>query len=464
VINPLVISSKQFHDIVLEIAELTTDYLRSLDSLPTFPQVTGAQTAHAFGGPAPDEGLGLKALDSLRDVLAFSRPPSPRFFGYVLGSGEPVAATADLLASVLNQNLTAWRSGPAAIAIERTVVNWIATAIGCTGFGGSLTGGGSSANTMALAMAREVKLPANEVGAQPGIIYASSEVHMSIPKAMALIGLGRHNLRLIPVDGNFQMDLAALRRAVEEDQRAGKKAIAIVGTGGTTNTGAVDDLRAIARVAHEHGLWFHVDGAYGVLAALAAPEKFHGLELADSVSLDPHKWLYQPLDCGLLLYRDSAIARQTFSYSGDYTKSLETDPLESFCFFEESQELSRRFRALKVWLSLRYHGLDAFRKSIQMDLDHAQLLAGLISQDERLELLAPVPLSAVCWRWRSGDDAFNTRLLKQIIQRGRVYISNATIKGRFALRACCVNHRTTEADIRAIVEETILTASELRGC
>ena len=461
--NPLEISAEQFHDIVLEIAELCTDYLRSLDSLPTFPDVTGEQTAHTFGGPAPEDGLGPEALDALSDVLAFSRPPSPRFFGYVLGSGEPVAAAADLLASVLNQNGTAWRSGPAAITIERTVVNWIATAVGCKGFSGSLTGGGSSANTMALAMAREAKLPANEDGAQPAIVYASSEVHMSTGKAIALLGLGRRNLRIIPVNANFQMDIADLRQAVETDRLAGKKAIAIVGSGGTTNTGAIDDLAAIAKVAHEFGLWFHIDGAYGVLAALAVPEKFRGLELADSLSLDPHKWLYQPLDCGLLLYRDSAIARKTFAYFGDYTKSLQTDPVEAFSFFEESQELSRRFRALKVWLSIRFHGLDAFRKSIQMDLDHAQLLGDLIKRDNRLELLAPVSLSALCWRWRDGDDAFNSRLLKQVIKRGRVYISNATINGRFALRACFVNHRTTEADVHAVVEETIAAAKELCG-
>jgi aromatic-L-amino-acid decarboxylase len=459
--NPLVITPEQFHDIVLQIAELSTDYLRSLDTLPSFPNVTGEQTAHIFGGPAPEDGLGPEALDALSDVLAYSRPPSPRFYGYVLGSGEPVAAAADLLASVLNQNGTAWRSGPAAITIERTVVNWIATAIGCKGFSGSLTGGGSSANTMALAMAREAKLPANEDGAQPAIVYASSEVHMSTGKAIALLGLGRKNLRQIPVDANFQMDIAALRHAVQEDRKAGKHAIAIVASGGTTNTGAIDDFAAIGEIARQHNLWLHIDGAYGLLAALAVPEKFRGLELADSLSLDPHKWLYQPLDCGLLLYKDAAIARQTFAYSGDYTKSLQTDPLEAFSFFEESQELSRRFRALKVWLSLRYHGFDAFRKAIHQDLQHAQLLANLIKQDSRLELLAPVPLSAVCWRWRAGDDGFNTRLMKQIVKRGRVYISNATINGRFALRACFVNHRTTEADVHAVIEETIAAATEL---
>jgi aromatic-L-amino-acid decarboxylase len=460
--NPLLISPEEFHDTVLEIAKLATNYLRELDGLRAFPETTGEQTERVFSGAAPEQGLGAASLDGLSDVLALSRPPSPRFYGYVLGSGELVAAAADLLASVLNQNGTAWRSGPAAITIERTVVGWIAAAIGCQGFRGSLTGGGSSANTMGLAMAREAKLPANERGAEPAIVYASSEVHMSIPKAVALLGLGRDNLRLIPVDSHFRMDISALKSAIEADQRAGKRAIAVVANGGTTNTGAIDDIAATAQVAHEHGLWLHVDGAYGVLAALAVPEKFRGLELADSLSLDPHKWLYQPLDCGMLLFRDAKIARQTFAYSGDYTKSLQTDPIESFCFFEESMELSRRFRALKIWLSLRYHGLGAFRKSIQTDLDHAQLLADLIRKDSRLELLAPVPLSAVCWRWRDGDDTFNTKLLKRVIQRGRVYISNATINGRFSLRACFVNHRTTETDVRAVIEETIAAALELK--
>ncbi len=459
--NPLEISPEQYHDVALSVAELTTEFLRSLDSLPTFPAVSGEQTAHLFGGPAPEEGLGPEALDALEDVLKCSRPPSARFFGYVLGSGEPVSAAADMVASILNQNVTAWRSGPASVAIERTVVRWIAEAIGCKGFTGSLTGGGSSANTMALTLAREAKFPANEDGAQPAIIYASSEVHMSIPKAIALLGIGRKNLRLIPVDANFRMDIAELRKAVEEDRRAGKKAMAIVGSGGTTNTGSIDDLAAIAQVAHEHGLWFHVDGAYGVLAALAAPEKFRGLEMADSLSLDPHKWLYQPLDCGLLLYRDGALARKTFAYSGDYTKSLNTEPEESFCFFEESMELSRRFRALKLWLSLRYHGLEAFRKAVQMDLDHALMLAELIRKEPKLELLAPVGLSAVCFRWRDGDDAFNTRLLKRVIQRGKVFISNATIHGKFSLRACFVNHRTKDNDVRAIVEETVAAAKEI---
>jgi glutamate/tyrosine decarboxylase-like PLP-dependent enzyme len=459
--NPLEISPEEFHDIILQVGELATGFLRSLPTVRAYPEVTGTQTTQLFGGPVPEDGLGPEALDALHDVLATVRPPTGRFYGYVLGSGDPVGAAADLLASVINNNQTAWRSCPAGVAIEHTVVSWIAAAIGCKGFRGSLCGGGSAANLMGLAMSREAKLPANDTGAQPGIVYASTEVHMAVPKALAMLGIGRNNLRSIPVDKDFRMHLDALRQAIAEDRNTGKRAIAVVASAGTVNTGSIDDLAAIAQIAHEHGLWFHIDGAYGALAALAVPEKFRGIEQADSIAVDPHKWLYQPLDCGMLLFRDSAVARQTFSYSGDYTKVLNADPVEGFAFFEESMELSRRFRALKLWLSIRYHGLSAFRAAIQNDLDHAQLLADLIRTEPRLEQLGPVTLSAVCWKWRSGDNDFNARLLKRVIQRGRVYFSNATIHGQFALRACFVNHRTTNEDVKLIVDEVIAAANEL---
>ena len=236
-----------------------------------------------------------------------------------------------------------------------------------------------------------------------------------------------------------------------EDKAAGKIPLAVVASAGTVNTGAVDPLRKIAEIAHRHGAWFHIDGAYGALAAIADRRKFDGLELADSISLDPHKWLYQPLDCGCLLYRSSEAAQKTFAHSGDYARSLSADPVEGFAFFEESLELSRRFRALKLWLSLRYHGFAAFRESITRDLAHARRLADAIKKESHLELLAPVELSAVCFRHtgngRPPEDElnrFNQALLKRVVDRGRVYLSNASLHGKFALRACVVNHRTTD--------------------
>ena len=465
--NPLVLSDADYQAVFERINQLALQYVTTIGERPTFPKISGSETEALFAKPLPEHGMGNRALDDLSEVMALVRVTGPRFFGYVLGSGEPIGAAADLLASVLNQNLTAWRSSPSAATIERVVVGWLAEAIGCAGFTGSLAGGGSSANLMALAMARETRLPANESGARPGTIYASEEVHMSIPKAIALLGIGRENLRLIACDDQFRIRVDLLRASVERDVRAGLTPIAIVGSAGTVSTGSIDPLAELAEIAHESDAWFHVDGAYGALAAIAEPAKFAGLNQADSLSLDPHKWLYQPLDCGCLLYRDAAAARHAFSHTGDYAKSLVNDPVEGFVFFEETIELSRRFRALKLWLSLRYHGLANFREAIRNDLAHAQLLAGLITKQPELELLAPVPLSAVCFRYRAqsgadvNSDALNQEILQRVNRRGKVFLSNATVHGRFALRACIVNHRTTPDDIAQVVSEVLEVGRQL---
>ncbi len=459
--NPLVLSNAEYQTVYERVTQLSLEYLATIGDRPSFPSVTGSETERLFSRQLPEQGMGDSALDDLVKVIDGGRPNSPRFFGYVFGSGEPVAAAADLLASVLNQNTTAWRSGPTATTLEHIVVGWLAEAIGCKGFTGTLTGGGSPANLMALAMAREARLPANESGARPGTIYASEQVHMSIAKAIALLGLGRERLRLIACDDDFRIRVDALRESIARDVAAGLTPIAIVGSAGTVATGSVDPLQELAEIAREFGAWFHVDGAYGALAAIAEPEKFVGLNAADSVSLDPHKWLYQPLDCGCLLYRDAKAAQRAFSHTGDYAKSLLEDPVESFAFFEESMELSRRFRALKVWLSLRYHGLGKFREAIRNDMQNAQRLVVLIADEPELEVLAPVPLSAVCFRYLPQDgsqrdaDTLNREILQRVVRRGKVFLSNASVHGNFALRACFVNHRTTADDVEQVVTEVL---------
>jgi aromatic-L-amino-acid/L-tryptophan decarboxylase len=461
----LSVSPDEFQKVASRAVEITTRYLERLGEIPSFPSTSGDHASAAFDRPLPESGLGAAALEDLETVLALSRPCGPAFFGYVFGSGEPVAAVADLVASVLNQNVTAWRSSPAAVTIELTVVRWLAEAIGCTGFTGSLTGGGSMANLMALATARQARSPSN---AHEGTLYASTEAHMSIPKAAAVLGFGRDSVRPIAVDESFRMLPGSLDRTIRDDLAAGRRPIAVVATAGTVNTGSIDPLDAVADVAQTHGLWLHVDGAYGALAAMTVPDSFRGLDRANSISLDPHKWLYQPVDCGCLLYRDSAPARAAFTLTGDYARTLESDAVESFAFFEESLELSRRFRALKLWLSLRYHGVGAFRDAIRGDLALAQRLTSAIDAEPALERLAPVPLSAICFRHRGTGtpdereiDDFNLRVLRRIIRRGRVYISNATIHGRFALRACIVNHRSTPDDVDRVVSETLAAAEEV---
>jgi aromatic-L-amino-acid/L-tryptophan decarboxylase len=469
--NPLEISPEHFRDLAAEVVALSADYFIGLDSQRTFPVTNGAATERLFSEDIPEHGMGDQAFPAVNDLIAHSRAQNGRFFGYVLGSAEPIAALGDLLASVLNQNITAWRSAPAGVTIERTVVRWLAEAIGCVSFSGTLTGGGSAANLMALAMAREARLPANDRGIQnagAGVVYASEQVHMSIPKAVAMLGMGRENVRYISCDNSYRMVASQLESAICQDQAGGRKPIAVVASAGTVNTGAIDPLEEIASIARRHGLWMHVDGAYGALAAIAAPEKFKGLALADSISLDAHKWLYQPLDCGCLLYRDPDHARRAFSYTGSYARQLSSDPIEGFAFLEESMELSRRFRALKLWLSLRYHGLDAFREAIRQNLDQAQALAIAVGNSADLKLMAPVELSAICFRHDLSGSApedlrnrFNLAVLKKVIARGRIYLSNAELEGKFCLRACIVNHLTTGADVEQIVPEVLNAAAEI---
>lgn len=470
--NPLKLSESQFRHLAEDVVQMAAEYLSTLHQRRVFPVTSGSETERLFAqdAAAPEDGLGEAAFAALADVIAHSRAQNGRFFGYVQGSAEPVAALGDFVASVLNQNMTAWRSSPAGVTIERTVVGWLTEAIGCHGFSGTLTGGGSAANLMALAMARESRIPVNDrgmFGADKAVAYASEQIHMSIPKAVAMLGIGRENLRYIPCDDAYRMIPSALDRAVADDKSRGHKPIAVVASAGTVNTGSIDPLQEIAAIAHAHDMWLHVDGAYGALAALAAPEKFRGLSEADSISLDPHKWLFQPLDCGCLLYRDPEIARKAFTYTGTYAKQLSSDPIEGFAFFEESMELSRRFRALKLWLSLRFHGLNAFRDAIRLNVDQAQRLAAAVKSRPELELVGPVELSAVCFRHLVGDHAteddrneFNLALLKKVVSRGNIYLSNAELKAKFCLRACIVNHLTTDADIDGVVPEVLAAASE----
>jgi aromatic-L-amino-acid decarboxylase len=457
------LSEAEFRRLAARMVSMAADYYARLPHARSYPQASGARTRETFEEPLPHEGLGDAALDALEKVMELSRAPSGRFFGYVLGSGEPVAALADLLISVLNQNVTAWRSAPAAVTIEREVVRWIAEALGCGGMTGYLCGGGSAANLMALAMAREARLPANENGARAGVVYTSTQAHMSVAKAIALLGLGRCNLRLIPVDERFRMSIPALEAAIAADRSAGRELIAVVASAGTVSTGAIDPLPKIAALCRTSRMWLHVDAAYGGPAAMVTPAAFRGLDEADSLSLDLHKWLYQPLDCGMLLFRSSKHARAAFSHTGDYAQVLGGDPDERFAFFDESLELSRRFRALKVWLSLRFHGLDAFREAIGADLEHARQLAADIDNTPELELLARGELSAVCFRYRGAAagaalDELNRAILQSVLERGHIYLSNASIRGQFALRACFVNHRTTAADVTLIITE-VLTAA-----
>jgi aromatic-L-amino-acid/L-tryptophan decarboxylase len=480
--SSLEISEGEMHELSSRVTQLVTDYFSQVSHLPVFPETYGGKTTERLGASIPVEGETLDQLiDDCRSILDGSRHNGhPRFFGYVASPSTPPGAFADLIASTLNSNVTSWRSGPAATEIERTVVRWLASLIGFGGDGsGILTSGGSMANLTGLMVAHRAK--ANRDVAAKGLwnsrapmtLYASDQIHMSIPKAADILGLGREQVRLVECDEYFRMSVTSLRDRIVQDLRSGMKPFCVVGSAGTVNTGAVDPLHEISEVAKEFDLWFHVDGAYGALAALDETKRplFRGLGLADSVSLDPHKWLYVPIDSGCLLFRDEAQARAAFTFDdADYIKVHEENADESFAFWNYGPELSRRFRALKIWLTLRYYGTRRIANAISEDNALAAYLGQMIEQAEDFEILAPPELSICCFRYvppslqstskaKSLDevesrklDQLNNKIMLAIQRGGRAYLSSATVRGSFALRACITNFRTTRSDIDQTLE------------
>ena len=412
-----------------------------------------------------------KLMAECRTMFELSRHNGhPRFFGYVASPSTPIGAYADLIASALNANITCWRSGPAGTEIEQAVVKWLGSMIGYDDNArGLLTSGGSMANLIALLIAHRAKAQADIAhsglwnSGPPMTVYTSEEVHMSVAKAADILGLGRKQVRAVGCDDRQRVDVQALRKKIENDLNEGLRPFCVVASAGTTNTGAVDPLRDVATIAREFSLWFHVDGAYGAPGVLDPTKKalFAGLAEADSVSLDPHKWLYVPVDAGCLLFRDQAVAKTAFNTDeADYIKVHGLVDDETFAFWDYGIELSRRFRALKVWLTLRYYGLRKIADAISGDIALAAYLGEQTEQADDFELLAPVELSICCFRYvpkhMVGDEAalneLNERILTMIQKSGRAYVSNATVHGKFALRACITNFRTTKADIDLTLE------------
>jgi glutamate/tyrosine decarboxylase-like PLP-dependent enzyme len=454
------------------------DYLEHVSEIPIFPQTPTEKFAESLTNKLPEEGASVdEIMEQCRAIQEASRHSGhPRFFGYVASSASPVGMIGDQLASALNQNLTAWRSSPAATDLERTVVRWLGSFVGFSDdAGGLLTSGGSMANLDALYVAHRVKSPgASSKGlwnaGNPMTVYASEQIHLSIPKAADVLGLGREQVRLIKTDERFRLDTKDLRDRIKLDIQNGFQPFALVASAGTVNTGAVDPLSEMAAIAREYDLWFHIDGAYGAPGAAvpAKREVFSGIELADSVSIDPHKWLYAPIDCGCLLLRDPERARLAFAHGdADYIKIYEESDREAFAFWDYGIELTRRFRALKVWMILQYYGASRLRETISEDISLAEYLAGRIVASEDFELLAPVELSICCFRYLPSNyrnavktatadereklnielDTINEKLMNRVQRGGRAYLSSAVLNGRFALRVCIVNFRTTRADL-----------------
>ena len=451
--------------------DFALEYFRTQSDLAVYPTIGARELSAQLSSSLPIEPQELDAvMAEFEQVVSGSRHNGhPRMFGYVQSSGSFAGVVGDFLASALNQNVTSWRSAPSATAVELQVIDWMKQ---LTGFDPDATGillsGGSLANFAALAVAlrasTDVDINQRGVTALPGTprIYASAMTHMSIAKAAAMLGIGRDAVCLVPVDAAFRMNVDALRTQLTSDRTAGFHPVCVVGNAGEVNAGAIDPLEEIAGVCAEQRVWFHIDGSYGGFAACAphAAGALSALGRADSLSLDPHKWLFAPLDAGCLLVRDGRHLKRAFAHGAAYVDVIADRDMSEFAFWDHGPELSRRFRALKIWFLLKCHGARAITAAIDDNITVAQMLAAAIDASADFERLAPVPLSIVCFRYvpsqlqgqRDALNALNRTLMVDVQREGEAYLSNAMIGGDFALRACIVNYRTTPADAGVLLE------------
>ena len=474
-IAPIAIDPATFRTLGHQLVDRLAAFLESVPRRPVTRDESPSQVREALGltGPLPEEGSDPGLLLEQTAQLLFDHSllnGHPRFFGYITAPPAPIGILADFLAAAVNPNVGAWMLSPAATEVESQTVRWIASLIGYPDTcGGLLVSGGNMANLVCFLAGRAASGRAHlrEQGMDGSgsalRVYASAETHTWIQKAADISGLGTASIRWIPTDAALRMDVGALRRQIETDAAAGDVPCLVVGTAGSVSTGAVDPLPEIAAVCREHGAWFHVDGAYGGFAAAVpdAPDDLRGLAQADSVAVDPHKWLYAPLEAGCALVRDAEALRAAFAYHPPYYHFEE----RATNYVDYGPQNSRGFRALKVWLAMRHVGASGYRQMIGDDIRLSVAMADAVRRHPELELVTQslsittfrfVPLDV---RSVTGDreaepylDALNRQVLDRLQRRGEAFVSNAVVGGRYVLRACIVNFHTTRADVDALPE------------
>jgi glutamate/tyrosine decarboxylase-like PLP-dependent enzyme len=471
------------HRLVDQLAE-------SLDALPRGPVTrdespSAVRQALDLSAPLPEAGMDPGPLLERTAQLLFEHSlfnAHPRFFGYITAAPAPIGVLGEFLAAAVNANVGAWTLSPAATEIESQTVRWIASFIGYpVDCGGLLVSGGNMANIVCFLAARAAKAGWNvqERGVtgdsgQRLRVYGSAEMHTWIQKAADVGGLGTGSIRWIPTDSNLRMDVSALRRQIEADRAAGDVPCMVVGTAGSISTGAVDLLQEISAVCKEHDVWFHVDGAYGGFAAAVpdAPGDLRALTAADSVAVDPHKWLYAPLEAGCALVREPGLLRAAFAYHPPYYHFDE----QATNYVDYGPQNSRGFRALKVWLALRHAGASGYRTMIAEDIRLSRAMADLVRRCDELELITQ-ELSIATFRYvprdlrpKLGDpaverylDALNRHVLDRLQHSGEAFVSNAIVGNRYVLRACIVNFHTTHADVEATVDLAVRLGREVNA-
>ncbi|MER8995320.1 aspartate aminotransferase family protein [Mesorhizobium sp. M0678] len=451
-------------------------YLRDVRERPVWQEMP-VDVRTFFTSPLPRSPAPLAEIygDVTRSLMPYPMGNiHPRFWSWYMGSSNFTGALGDFLAAIQGSNLGG--GNHAAALMDNQVVDWCKQMMGFPqSASGTLVSGGSMANIIGLTVARNAKagIDIREHGVagidKPLRFYGSDQLHSCHRKAMEVLGLGNRALRRIPSDAGLRIDIAALRAAIAEDRDAGFKPACVIGTAGTVNTGAIDDLQALADLAAKEDLWFHVDGCIGALLAIA-PDNSHrvaGIEHAHSIALDPHKWLHAPFEVGCALIRDASVHRGTFAVTPEYLESTPRGLASGQWLHDYGLQTTRGFRALKVWMALREHGIEKFGRLIDQNIAQGHYLDALIAAEPALELVAPVSINIVCFRYRADGlggerlKALNTEIMLRLQEEGIAAISDTTVHGQHSLRVAINNHRTRRDDLDLLVRETVRLGLEI---
>ncbi len=449
--------AREFREIGNQVVELLADYFEHIEEKPVFPDVAPQALTNLFDESLPENATPADTV--LKEIKAKLLPycthvGHPAYMGLITPSPTPVGVIADFLCSALNQNIGTYSLGPSAVAMERRTIRWLTDLVGYgKEAGGNLTSGGMMANFVALKLARDWASAdrAQHNGLQGRwAVYTSEERHVSVDKAVDAVGLGRNALRALPTDSEFRVRLDALESAIEQDRRNGIRPMCIVGIFGTTNTGAIDPIRELRAIADREGMWLHADAAYGggMLLSNECSMRDRGLELADSLTIDPHKWFYAPLDAGAVLVRDEKRLTASFGMRPSYLTDEMDLTNDRYQYYVHGFEQSRRFRSLKIWMSFKRYGTRQIGSWIDANVHQAKHLYSLVRGHAEFEAASQPPMSAICIRYRGTDlnDAASKRLHVQVVERveksGKFWISTTELKGKTWFRINPVNFRT----------------------
>lgn len=462
------------------VPRIIVDHVAGLASRRVTPEATPAQLEKLFDEPLPEKGIPLEEiLARFREDIAPNAMgvPSPRYFGQFNPTPLPIGVWADALSSMLNQNAGAWRNGPTSAMIEARVTRWLCDLLnyGPKSFG-TLASGGSEANLIALKCARDsvdAEIINRGVRKAPGdlVIYASNQCHYSIDKSADLLGLGREGVRKIPTDDRFHISLEMLRDAIARDRAAGLVPCCVVGVAGTTSTGAIDPLDELAGIARENGCWYHVDAAYGGPLAFSPQhrDKLRGIELADSITFDPHKWMFVPFSCGATLVRDGGhVLRKSFDMTPEYLNEDRGGADVEFDFFRYGQMGTRRFNSLKLWMAMKFMGREGYARTVERQIELTKYLAERIDELDGFKRLGDVETAVCCFQFIPTPDLDGPNVdllqqrLQQIIERsGEAWLTTTVLNGRRALRVNINSFLTTQSHIDDLVKLLVRAAKEV---